>query len=499
MRTKLIDDYLYANVAVEKEIAPSGEINGQVNYIGSMFNFLDNATEALDNLEDVEYLIRDHQVGTADKYTAKIVSVSLSNSFKHLGINHNEYSLSKEAFDNDGLRKIEFEMTAEAVSTVIRDGWNALINFFKSIMAKIGELWKTYTKATEHLKMLVKNSRQKLLSYNSVDDVDDTFTDKSIAIALKIGDQLAITDQIQNTLKLCSVVMPVNQVFTKIIKDVEADTEAGDTQKQTFETLDIKGSLGNAAQSVIEITDTTEKETLPDIKDSNRLLGNGVVVAYIGKSESVTIDIEKIIYNKDVTDFELNVAHKEDMNRYLASLSKIIMNIEQLRNKVNSDSKSTLAELDAIGKKMKKIKADEKKAKEQAKKDNQKPGNGNGDKNETNNNGNNQPQTNNQHTNTQTNESYHFSSEANEPNKPGDKNENNNKGPKVTDGKLEIDKKEVEDGTRTYSKEAIKTLKELIKAKGKVSYLSTKLMIDGCYKLISYIDKSLAYYSRENT
>ncbi len=477
MRTKILDDYLYTTV--KEDISPSGEINEQVNYVESMFKFLDSSAESLTDLERIGDIIEEHEVGECDLSTMKLVSVSLNHTYKRLGIDHTQYRLSKEAFDNQGIRKIEFEMTAEGVGSAVRSGWDSLVEFFKKIMAKISELWKTYTKATEHLKMLVKNARQKLLSYNASPDVDDTFNDKSIAVALKIGDQLAITDQIQNTLKLCSVVFPVNQFFTKKIEEVKTDTATGETTKQIKSELNIAKSLGNVAGSIIEITDKTEKNTLPNIKDSNRLLGNGVVVAYIGEGENLTIDIEKIMYNKDVEDFSLEVAHKEDMNRYLGSILKIILNIEQIRNKTDSDSKRTLNELNEIEKKMKQINKDKKKAK---------ANNQNAPKPNA---GNNAPAANqnNQAANqVQGTESYNLSSE----------DDNKNNGPAVTDGKLEIDKDKVKSGEVSYSKTAIKNLKELIKAKGKVSYLSTKLMIDGCYKLISYIDKSLAYYNKES-
>ncbi len=468
MRLKIIDDHLYT--AIEEERFPSGEMNSEINTIDAMYKFADTSMESLSDLEIVQDLLKNHTVGDADEYTMKVAAASMKNSYKRLGVDLNMPSLSKEAFDNDGLRRLEFDMSIESVMGAVRNGWNAIIEFFKQIWSKIKELWKTYTNALNHLKMLVKNARKKLLSYKNVEDITDTFTDKSISKALKIGNELGVDKQIENCIREFQHIDVAKQDMIKDINKIQEAAESKDTEKQTQAALDLRATMNKIGGFIKSKSEDKGNEL--DIKDDQRLLGNGVVIIYIdGENKNISIDVEKIMYNEDVTDFDLPVASKPDINKYLSSIINLINRIEQARNKSDTESKTILNTLDRFAKKNKKLpdSVTDKNGKTTTIK---------------------KPNTNTNQANNNQNGNQNATEDNNNP-----EDNNSNDGANLPDSKLDSgDTKDIK-GNKDLDKENIKLIKELVKVNGKLTYLPTKIMIDGCYKLISYIEKSLVYYS----
>ena len=398
--------------------------------------------------------------------TYKLYCIGAESALQKLGLDH-VIQLSTESHAI-GLSQSAY-LSSEGVKDAIGAALKAIVAMFAKMHEIVKGLWKEYTVATSSLKKRIQKTR-KLVEKIEMNDVTATFKDGSLASALKNGKDIIINDQLKNTFSSIGGMHKFSGELAKIYEHIERGLEEETPSDQVIAQISSQNFKSLLENTNFHVTDKVKKDEKPEVITTNSayiLLGNVALYIYIdteSKSGDITLSLEKI-KSGDI-DPDLPVMSLAQITEYLNTLEKLANAIDGFKN----ENSALMNKLKALLNTAQKAFTEEKRS--------VRAGNTSG-------------------------ESYSFSMEA-DAEKPEQKEEkpnqnaNENPGDKVeknleNKGALENKKK---NDSSSVSRQYLSIIRVYIRLQGNISYMPQKAIIDGSYKLMSYMDKSLAFYKK---
>ena len=361
-------------------------------------------------------------------------------------------------------------LSNEGVKNAIGAALKAIAAMFAKMYETVQGLWKEYSIATNSLKKRIQKMR-KLIEKIEMNDVTATFKDGSLASALKNGKTVIIKTQLNNTFSAINGMHKFSGELSKIYEHIERGLEEETPSEQIAEQISSQNFKSLLQNTNFHVSDKVKKDEKPEVITTNSnyiLLGNVAMYLYVdteGKSGDITLSLQKV-KSGDI-DPDLPVLSLAELTGYLNILEKLANSIDGFKN----ENSALMNKLKALLTTAQKSFTEEKRS--------VKMGN-------------------------TSEESYSFSTEvqAEQPEKkeetPADK-PNENPGDKVEknlENKGTLESKKKNSVTGSVSRQYLTMIRVYIRLQGSVSYMPQKAIIDGSYKLMSYMDKSLAFYKK---
>lgn len=429
-RPKLINDIIYTDVMEIFSFPLQSDIK-------NMSSCLQTTLESMAVLNDIRLITTDVEINPA---TEKLYHICTQHNLKKLGL-ENIVMLSKESTisisDN-------IYLSNEVVKEALENTMKAIMALFTKMTDTVQDLWKQYAVATGALKKRIETT-QKIIDKINKDNVDAKFKDSSIASAIKLNNQIIIDQQIVNSEK---IVGEIHKEFADFYSVSEA----------------IKSLVDDGGVSTTSLSDVINKNGNKNLemfssKEPQPLVGNkSIQLTYQEEGDNFKLDFKIVPIKSENLDPEVPVLSLEAMHKYLSSLSKLAGAIDGFKNDSNKTNASLKNLLSAVQKAVTEERNKVKKGKTSS-------------------------------------ESFSLSleEEANKEENNANKEDNkDSKEDKTIEKKGELAEKETKTSSITHS--LLNFTKALIRTHGNLSYMPQKVMIDGCYKVMAYIDKSIAFY-----
>jgi hypothetical protein len=425
------------------------------NDITSSLSCLVGSLESIDVLNKIVEITSSESISLD---TFKLYSLCVNTSLAKLGLD-NRLKISTE--DNSiGLSQNVY-LSNESISEAIENSMKAISALFIKTTETIEDLWKQYASATSSLKKRIDNTRKTLNKINK-NDVTATFKDTSLAKALKKDNQVIIKLQIDNTFKIVNTFHGLFDNLTKVCETIEQGLERYEDSKQTIEKVAQLNSQAAKGIKNVQVKDKDDKDQKPvatNIEDNDILVGNKAIQIYVNtEGNSGTLEVKAVDVSSENVNPELNVLPLSDINSYLSSLEKLTEVIDNFKSMSSKTSDKLKDLLNDTQKNITQQKNNVKKVTESL--------------------------------------SLSHEVQAKLENENTPKDDDKSSGDKIEkkiekSGKLE-NKETKKDGS--VDKSYLTVIKSLIKTQGNASYIPQKTIIEGSYKIMSYIDKSLVFY-----
>lgn len=416
----------------------------------------DCLSSSIENINLLGEIVSIVETNNVSLETYRLYSIASESILNKLGIENTNRLLCFSYESRFLYSDLNTRLSTEAIKDVLKGTMDAIMAMFKKMIDTVNSLWKDYAVATNSLKKRIEKT-SKIISQLDKNDVTAQFNDTSLSSSLKRGDELNIDNQLKNTfgaiVSLNKLIDQLSTIYTHIERGIEED-QPTDKVKEIIANQDFKSILGDTNFHVTNKSEKNKNDETIATDSDYALLGNAAFYVYVnteGASSTIDFGIKKV--NVAVSSSELPVLALSQMTNYLSSLEKVISNIDTFKNK-NNTLINRLKNLLSVAQKS----IDEERR-------SVKRGN-------------------------TAEESFYMSIED-------DKNNTNKKDDNV-DSKIKkegtLEKKELSNGS--INKQYISLIKTYIKLQGNISYMPQKVILDGSYKLMSYIDKSLAFYKK---
>lgn len=410
------------------------------------------------HFDDVSTLTQIHKI-TSEGVTSQIAYECLCQAtdiiYERFGLPNPVSHFAAENHSSTSLYH-HSQMSAEGIGETIHNAWEALVEMFRKVIAKISELWGQYMGTTKAFDAHLAKTTANLKSIKNrvKGDIEATFRSSSIASAIEYNGEIIIPQQLENTSRFIINYLKMADSFNTVLRDMLAAIKANDTQKQA-NILDGDVMRKIAAGANISVSDKEQVDT-PDVKSfdiTDLLMGNAVVKIHINTTEKKTTMKVLSKMMKDKNDGILEVAGLENLEKTVKGLAVVSAAIGKMKTGAVSDMNAALTTLNEIARAQKntaeKVKREVASKKAQTAK---KPKKG---KKET----------------------------------PDEAAEQTAKAGEI----------QTEEGGKPHAddKAYLSTVKEVIKMVTNWGYLPAKVIIQGNYKVLSYVDKCLALYNAD--